>query len=610
MDKLILNTKYLILHTIVFLFPFFFLKTTQEYFVTNKLYFLGFGILLLLLISLIQFIFSKKITWKKSLFDGPIILFFTSVTISTFFTPNKIQSLLNLNFGAAIMFFLAILYFYVSRNVRAIHESPLWMFSIILSLITIVLYFFIPGFTPVGSQLDLVILLGFLIVWELISLPRKRQEKQAFIFTLITASINLFALGLTAYAILTKKTGFNIIQQFPPFRLSWLAVLEIFKKPITAFFGIGPDNFSTIFTKIKDFYYNQSSLWQINSFYVSRSAFFQIITETGFFGLLSFCILIFSVFKSTLKQWNNEEMKPFIYLFSYLIICLFVLPSSLIVWFLFFITIGLISQQSNNKTMKQSVNHSNNLLIHVCIILISLALIGGTGYLLGRSYIGELFYKKSIDGIIINDAKQAYENQRQATILNPFIEKYRNNFAQINIFTASNLAKKAPEKISQEERQIITQAVQMAISEGKELVKLNSKKAHYWSNLGDIYVNIIPLAKDSDIWAIASYQRAIVLDPFNPAYQLNIGGVYFRIGKYKEAIPFFEEATKLKPDWPNAHYNLAWAYFRNKDYQKALFSMKNSINLIKKDQFPKEWSTANRDFELFKSEYRKLGINP
>ena len=105
------------LYSLVFLFPFFFLNFTQEYFVTNKLYLLGFGVLLLVLISTVQIIVSKKISWEKRPFDKLILLFLTSVAVSTLLSsPNKIQALLNPNFGLVMLISLAVLYFYISRN--------------------------------------------------------------------------------------------------------------------------------------------------------------------------------------------------------------------------------------------------------------------------------------------------------------------------------------------------------------------------------------------------------------------------------------------------------------------------------------------------------------
>jgi len=365
MDIFIKNAKYFVLAGLIFVTPFFFLNITQEYFITNKFYFLGFGVLLLLVISTIEILVTKKMSWEKRGFDNFVLLFFTSTAIAVVFSsPNKIQALLNPNFGLLMMIFLGILYFYLSRadqNKSDRTGSPLpiiyHLSSIMISLITIIFFFqpfknitlpqnlsFLknPGFTPVGSQLDLAILLGFFVIIEVVSFPRRRESSDPGfpIRSGMTLAINFFALSLTIFSLI--KTPL----QLPPFRLSWFAAVEILKSPRTALFGIGPDNFSSIFTQVKDFAYNQSPLWQVNSFGVSRSAVLQIFTETGILGILSFGLLIFSAFKFGLKQWNNGTMKQFILIFVYLFICLFVLPASFIVWFLFFVILGLMNQTS------------------------------------------------------------------------------------------------------------------------------------------------------------------------------------------------------------------------------------------------------------------------
>jgi len=184
------------LYSLVFLFPFFFLNFTQEYFVTNKLYLLGFGVLLLVLISTVQIIVSKKISWEKRPFDKLILLFLTSVAVSTLLSsPNKIQALLNPNFGLVMLISLAVLYFYISRiqsEIRVGHARPLQLMSIILSLVTIIFYFqpfknvalpqnlaFLknPGFTPVGAQLDLAILLGFFTIIGIVQIIKQGRPQ-------------------------------------------------------------------------------------------------------------------------------------------------------------------------------------------------------------------------------------------------------------------------------------------------------------------------------------------------------------------------------------------------------------------------------------------------
>jgi len=632
MEKFLQNIKFWILGSVLFLFPLFFLPFTQEYFVTNKFYLLAFVVLFLLLLSVVQLLVTKKISWEKRPFDNFILLFLTIIAISIVFSsPNKIQALLNPNFGLVMMISLAILYFYLSRIVRFDHRvepnkgghgsPPLQIISTILSLITIIFFFqpfknvslpqslaFLknPAFTPIGSQLDLAILLGFLLIINIINIFKKglinqTTTKKYLILNTCYLTLNLLALFLTAYSLLKPGTG--LINQaptliLPPFRLSWFAALEILKNPQTALIGIGPDNFSTVFARVKDFTYNQSPLWQFNSFIVSHSTILQIFTETGIFGLLAFGLLIFSVFKQTLKGGHGSPPLQIICLFLYLLICLFIFPSSLIVWFLFFVTLGLIPTTLTNST--DSTDLTNLLPIYFGTVVVSFLLIAGVGYFLGRSYASEYYFKKSFEGVVNNNIKQVYENQRQAIILNPYIERFRGNFAQTNLFIANNLAQKDPKKITEQDLQNITQAIQAAIAEGKALVSLNPQKADGWQNLASIYFNIINAAQGADVWTISSYQRAILADPQNPIYRVGLGGVYYSLNKYDDAAKFFEQAISLKPDWPNASYNYAWANFQKGNYPQAANAMQNVLNLLDPKLNKVDYEKVQKDLTDFK----------
>ncbi len=617
MEKFIQNAKYFILKALVFLFPFFFLNITQEYFVTNKFYLLGFGVLLLIVISTIQILVSKKISWQKGPFDSLIILFLMAVALSNLFSsPNKIQALLNPSFGLVMMAFLAILYFYLSHQKGPSLSDKVGPYimevsSIILSIITIIFFFqpfknitlpqnfaFLknPTFTPIGSQLDLAILLGFFVILGVVSFPRRRESSDSGspIRSGMTLAINLFALSLTIFALV--KPGILIL---PPFRLSWFAALEVLKNPQTAIIGIGPDNFSAIFTRVKDFAYNQSSLWQINSFNVSRSAILQILTETGIFGLLTFGLLIFSVLKQFVEVGRDRPV-PLIS-FLYLIICLFVFPPSLIIWFLFFVILGLINQTPTDDVRTiHELSLQDLMPIYIGTVVISFGLIIGAGYFLGRAYASEYYFKKSFDGVTNNNIKQVYDNQRQAIIFNPYIERFRSNFAQTNLLIASNLAQKKSDKITDQDKQTITQAIQAGIAEAKAVVSLNPQKADGWQNLAAIYLNIINAAQGADTWTISAYQRAIVTDPQNPTYRVGIGGVYYSLKKYDDALKFFEQAISLKPDWPNASYNYAWANFQVKNYPQAVNAMQNTLSLLDKKTNKVDYEKVQKELEEFK----------
>jgi len=283
------------------------------------------------------------------------------------------------------------------------------------------------------------------------------------------------------------------------------------------------------------------------------------------------------------------------------LICLFIFPPSFIVWFLFFVLSARIAQQQHDgESMKQSVDLSNLLPIFIGFVVISIALIGVSGYFLGRTFASEYYFKKSLDGITNNSVKQVYDNQRQAIILNPYIEKFRSSFAQTNLLIANNLAQKKPEEITEKDRQTITQAIQAGITEGKAVVALNSQKAEAWQGLAAIYLNIINAATGADVWSISAYQRAILADPQNPSYRVGIGGVYYYLKKYDEAIKFFEQAISLKPDWANSNYNYAWANFQAKNYSKAVNALENTLNLLNPKTDKADYEKVKKELEEFK----------
>lgn len=606
MEKFFQNTKYSILNTLLFLFPLFFLTTTPEFFITNKLYLLTFGVLILSLITAFELLLSKKIVWSTKVLDIPVILFIGAISLSVIFSStNKIQALLNLSFGLAMFITLGLLYFYLSRS-KHLSSIIFYLSSIILSIVAIIFFFqpfkiinlpsswqFLknPGFTPLGSQIDLAVFLGFFLIFSLFNLKKilNTPNLLAKIYYQGSVILALTGLILTIYSLMSNPP------LLPPLSLSWHSVLEIMKNVRTAFFGIGIDNFSQLFTSVKNLGYNQSPLWTISSFSVARNVIFHLIAETGIIGVVSFAFMIFTAIKASLVL----KKSLFISLLAGLVAVFSLVPPSLPLFFLLFIVFGMIGSEEKHPHKVIEFNEFPFLLYGLFIVITTTVAI--SGYFLGRSYLAEYYFKLTANSLAINNVKGVYDNIRMARILNPYQENYVLNFSQTNLIIADSIARKGPEKITESDRQTIAQAVQAAISEAKELVRLNPNKASSFENLANIYRNIIPIANGADAWAVSSYQRAIILDPSNPSYRLNLGGIYYLIGRYTDAVKLFEQAVSLKPDWPNASYNLAWAYFQNQEYDKAALTMQNVVNLVDKKVSPQDWDKANKDLNDFKN---------
>ena len=184
--------------------------------------------------------------------------------------------------------------------------------------------------------------------------------------------------------------------------------------------------------------------------------------------------------------------------------------------------------------------------------------------------------------------------------MNPYIERFRSNFAQTNLIIANNLVKKNPKEITEQDRQIVTQAIQAGIAEEKAAVSLNPQKAENWQNLASIYSNIINAAADADVWTISAYQRAILADPQNPGYRISLGGVYYSQKKYDDALRFFEQAISLKPDWTNANYNYAWANFQIKNYPQAVNALQATLKLLDPKLNKTDYDKVKKELEEFK----------
>ena len=457
-----------------------------------------------------------------------------------------------------------------------------------------------PVFTPVGSYLDFAVLLGFVVFSEVGMLLNKKKS----ILSIITLTICSFGFLLSVYMILKPNSGVGTI--LPPLRQSWFAAVEILKNPIQALFGVGVDNFGSIFTQVKDATYNQSlTYWQINTFAVSRSSLLHVFTEAGVFGLVSLALLLIGVglrLKTTLK---NDLFLPSIFLF----IVMLALPPSFFVFFLFFVLLSVfMSGDREHSGAKTVMNLSDMVPIYLGLVTIIFLVVIALTYFLGRAYMAEYMFKKSLDGLAKNDVQSLYENQRQATILNQYIERFHSAYAQTNLLIANNVAtritaqqqKDKKTQLSEQDRQIVTQAVQAAINEAKATVALNSQKSTNWEILATIYRNVLSVVQGADVWTISAYQRAIILDPQNPLYRLNLGGVYYSINNFGEALKMFEQTTALKPDWANAYYNLAWSAYQTADYPRSVREMQTVLTLLNPKTDQADYVRAQNDLNEFK----------
>lgn len=613
--------------------PLFFFPLTREFIILSKMYFFLYAVIVLLLVSLVRLFLTRKIIWQKDImFYGIVTFLFGTVLSIMITTSNKISALFIPTNGLIPLLTIVLFYFFLVASMRKNKDSIFLTIGISGALASAVgIFSFIqpfkntnlpanisfinsPIFNTIGTQVDfilftiftLVFLIAYLVSHKQITIVNdhshtKRAAKKNYIklilyvcFTVILISfiINVFQLGKS---IIMSDQNFI----WPPFSISWYAAIEILKNPLSALFGVGVGNFSSIFTKVKDMSYNATPFWQIGSFNISSSIFLHMLTETGLIGAAGLLLIVIHVIKNISSVSLGEKIVGI-----FILITLFLFPPSFITFFVFFISLAYFTAHIKQDESVYEANLKSVPPVYFSTLAIYLIIIGTITYFTTISFASEIVFKNGMNAAASNDLIGLYQSQRKAIDLNPYNEDFHLSFSQTNLLIANNLAQKKKEQLTDNDKTTITQAIQAAIAEAKTAVSLNPSNAAHWQYLASVYKNVINVAQGSDLWTVAAYQKAVLLDPQNPSYRVELGGVYYMLKAYDEAEKMFEQAAALKPDWANAHYNLAWTLYQKKDYANAVDQMQLVLTLIDQKTAKADYEQAKKDLEMFKE---KLG---
>lgn len=314
-----------------------------------------------------------------------------------------------------------------------------------------------------------------------------------------------------------------------------------------------------------------TTLWD-TTFSHGRSFILDLWAETGLFGVALFTLFIIAVYYHCRKSTIDILMTSVLLIFL-------LFPSSFVVLFLFFTFVGLTLGMKHHIGKKVSLKGIYFVYSMIGAVF-SFLMLFFISYILIRVYRAEYHYSYATTRMKNNRIDDAYGYLKKAVVLNPYNESYRIRFSQVYLLIAEKKAEKGKEKLSKNETHAIAQAIELGLTQAKAGVRLNPEKALNWENLGDMYALLVGSVNGADAWSVASYQRAIQLDPVRPSLRLKVGGIYYKARSYEEAQKYFQQALELKSDWPNAYYNLAHVLFQEKKYQEAIISLEKTRALF------------------------------
>lgn len=591
---------------LIFLFPITVLPFFANAYDTPKLAVLVGGVSLLLLVKGTRIILTGSLEYSRGAFDLPVAIIILTYLVSGLIkTPNKMDAFFlpgtaTFVIGAGILYFLinalgkeakkAVgVAFFFSGVVAAI-IGLLAVSGVLAQMPALPAFIKDVNFSPLAGAFPAALYLG---VAGLVGLGLTLGEKELTKKLFYGVSLVVLALGM-ALSIAGSLPGKPTSPTLPPFAETWAVAVETIKaSPVL---GIGPGNYLTAFNRFRPAVYNNTKLWPLR-FTTGADWPLSVLTEAGLLGLAGF-VIILSLLVKHLKafRWGEnleETLSLSALILAAVVVLVFPVNSTFILGFFVLLAISspLSPLKVNFSASGEAISKLPAYLVASPVIIGAVALL----YFSGRALLAEAKFKQGLEALARNDGTATYELIRASISQNPYVDRYHATYAQVNMAIARSIAQK--ENLTDTDKGVISQLIQQAIREGKATVTLNPQRAGNWEVLGRTYQAIMPFAQGADNFSIQTFTQAIALDPINPNLRIALGGVYFALGRYDEAVRAFELAVVAKPDLANAHYNLAGALREKNEIEKAIEQMNIVLSLVDK---------SSSDYQLAKAELENL----
>ena len=589
---------------VFFLFPLLYTTFTTEGFIFPKTTIVAIAVLVTLLAWGAQILITGQVRLRRTPLDVPVILFAVAVILSSLFSGNRADSLV----GAGMVVFAVLSYFalvnvFRTRKVAMMLLSSLTTGTVLAALIMILSHYRIyvlpfvsaktPSFTPLGSYLEfaLVAAIVFPLTLPYIITPAMKRHLNARLGVFVLAAAALAAGVVVAFMGLLTTQKPIILPFDIGFQTAFAAISQDSGRILQTFlFGEGYQTFASVFARFHNGAINSNQQLWFLSFANSSSYILELLATTGLAGTLSYLYLAYKALTPIAKKKKN----PFYLSCLVALVLSVLLPFSMLeVILLFFLFAGLTIAQRETApheyfdielkfvALKKGVvsfttldsgeqTRADRHPTPFVAFAILLALVVVLGYY-GTTYAySDVLFQQSLAAANTNNGTRTYALQAQAITTYPYRSDYYRIFSQTNIALANSLLSlnsgnnSSPSATTQ---QTAYQLIQQAITTARQATTLAPQSALAWQNLSSVYRSLIGVGQNADQFAVSAGQQATTLDSANPQEYVNLGGIYYQMGQYDNAIRMFQQAIALKNDYANAYYNLAHAYEQKGDVQ-------------------------------------------
>ncbi len=390
-------------------------------------------------------------------------------------------------------------------------------------------------------------------------------------------------------------------------------------------FGSGPGTFIFDYAKFHSADVNTTYFWNIR-FDRGASNFLTSLATTGLLGTLSWLLVaVFLLISAAKKLFKTDEdtWHVLIGIFAawfLLILAKFVYSSTITLEFATWLGMALlvVVHRRDFFTVKFE-NSPRAAMVLSFVFIMSLVFALSGAFVEAQRYAAEVDYAAAIRADRAGgDVSKVVDLLAKASNLNQSNDVYVRNLGLALLAKANNEAatpvdvkknqdekdedyKKRVDSAKQDKVRLVASLAADAVNVAKRSTDLNGENVADWSVLASIYQGLFGVTDGADEWAIKSYQRAIELEPANPALHTELGKVYVyqadvasqgeqtqdekakADAKKKtddllaKAVDSFNKAIELKSDYAPAHYQLALAFDRQGKLKEAIGKMESVV---------------------------------
>jgi tetratricopeptide (TPR) repeat protein len=461
---------------------------------------------------------------------------------------------------------------------RTAVKSWLRVLSFLLAILIIVLIFMVDYHMGwLGLGLGALCWLGFLFY---------KNESASYQWTVIPALAILLSVIAWPVALVNITRVSVPVEVNLSLSSSWRIAMQNAKgNPLL---GTGPDTFSYGFSKFKPESFNDSNFWAFR-FDRATSEFAQLLSTIGFLGLAAYLAVIVLGLYLCWRAIKDRSASDW-YLRAVVAASFVVLVAAQVVYFLnttmavmTWLTLGLLAVVSSVGERRFSLAESPRTSLSFSFGLAVVVLLAvGVWFGIVRFGMADAAYAKAQQApLTVDGLRQAQADLNKAVNLNPWRDNYRVMLAQV-LLGLANYEASQPVAEKEEDKQMQIQRLQTyiaaSIAAARSATELASESVANWEVLGSIYRGTVLFAKDAEPWVISSFEKAVALEPSNPALLTELGRAYLisasRIRQRAEqakddeksrleleasaqltkALDQFARAVVLKPDYAPAHF--------------------------------------------------------